>query len=186
MCGDGKRFNLQCDDGNNVNGDGCSNDCKVETGYTCTGGSPNSPDSCTKVLPTAISFTATGQSHIYGKIVLNIKLNYLPQALIQSANDCANKCNNVLNVVVISGDKSAYSIVASYIATTSYSFSIEFNFGKEPIGLFTTQISINPALVQKYFSGIDTSSSLSVNINPAYLSLYGADGNSNLGDTLSA
>jgi cysteine-rich repeat protein len=29
MCGDGKRFILQCDDGNNEDGDGCSRDCKI-------------------------------------------------------------------------------------------------------------------------------------------------------------
>lgn len=29
FCGDGKKFVLECDDGNNVDGDGCSLDCKV-------------------------------------------------------------------------------------------------------------------------------------------------------------
>jgi cysteine-rich repeat protein len=29
VCGDGRRFTLQCDDGNNQNGDGCSSDCKI-------------------------------------------------------------------------------------------------------------------------------------------------------------
>lgn len=29
VCGDGRRFTLACDDGNNVNGDGCSKDCKI-------------------------------------------------------------------------------------------------------------------------------------------------------------
>ena len=28
-CGDGLRFTLACDDGNNFNGDGCSADCKI-------------------------------------------------------------------------------------------------------------------------------------------------------------
>ena len=28
-CGDGRRFTLPCDDGNNNNGDGCSSDCRV-------------------------------------------------------------------------------------------------------------------------------------------------------------
>ncbi len=42
---------------------------------------------------------------------------------------------------------------------------------KEPIGLFTVQIGINPNLVSKYFSGIDVSNRLTVNVNPAFLSL---------------
>lgn len=29
ICGDGKRFSLACDDGNNIDGDGCSKDCKL-------------------------------------------------------------------------------------------------------------------------------------------------------------
>lgn len=51
ICGDGKRFSLSCDDGNNINGDGCSSDCQIETGFTCNGGSPNSKDSCSKYKP---------------------------------------------------------------------------------------------------------------------------------------
>lgn len=36
-CGDGQRFaGEECDDGNTFSGDGCSSDCHVETGYTCT------------------------------------------------------------------------------------------------------------------------------------------------------
>eukprot|EP00347_Sterkiella_histriomuscorum_P008669 403344213 len=45
-CGDGKRFtfedyapnSLQCDDGNAVDGDGCSKSCRVEIDYRCQGG----------------------------------------------------------------------------------------------------------------------------------------------------
>ncbi|EAS02540.2 myxococcus cysteine-rich repeat protein (macronuclear) [Tetrahymena thermophila SB210] len=36
LCGDGKVDpSEQCDDGNNINGDGCSLDCKQETGFNC-------------------------------------------------------------------------------------------------------------------------------------------------------
>lgn len=38
VCGDGIVQNPeQCDDGNMNNGDGCSNTCQTESGYTCTG-----------------------------------------------------------------------------------------------------------------------------------------------------
>ena len=124
VCGDNKRYTLECDDGNNVNGDGCSSDCKVEVGFNCYGGSPNSKDSCSKSIPQALSFTSTGQSHLYGKIVLNVKANYLPLALIQSATDCKNQCNNILAVDIVSGFQGATSIKARYIPSTSFSFSI--------------------------------------------------------------
>ena len=45
--GDGKRFNSNStywDDGNTYNGDGCSSTCKVESGYSCTGGSSSVKD----------------------------------------------------------------------------------------------------------------------------------------------
>jgi cysteine-rich repeat protein len=37
---------FKCDDGNLVSGDGCSSSCEVEPGWTCSGGTPNSPDTC--------------------------------------------------------------------------------------------------------------------------------------------
>src|SRR5690606_22048128 len=34
-CGDGLVINEECDDGNTISGDGCSADCKIESGFTC-------------------------------------------------------------------------------------------------------------------------------------------------------
>lgn len=39
---------MQCDDGNVINGDGCSSTCTIETGYSCVGGGWNSLDVCTE------------------------------------------------------------------------------------------------------------------------------------------
>ena len=48
--GDGFRASIEAwDDANISNGDGCSSDCSsIETGYSCSGGSPTSKDICTK------------------------------------------------------------------------------------------------------------------------------------------
>ena len=35
--------------------------------------------------------------------------------------------------------------------------------------MFTLQIGINPNLVQRYFSGIDVTNRIQVNVNPAFL-----------------
>jgi cysteine-rich repeat protein len=35
----------ECDDGNVVNGDGCSNTCTIESGYTCSSDSSRKPAS---------------------------------------------------------------------------------------------------------------------------------------------
>lgn len=46
ICGDGRKFVLPCDDGNLINGDGCSSACQIETGYDCRGGSETTADEC--------------------------------------------------------------------------------------------------------------------------------------------
>jgi hypothetical protein len=47
VCGDGAKHQTaeQCDDGNQIPGDGCSGECVVETGWTCEG-SPSECRSC--------------------------------------------------------------------------------------------------------------------------------------------
>ncbi len=35
-CGDGLTENHQCDDGNQIDGDGCSSICNLESGFKCT------------------------------------------------------------------------------------------------------------------------------------------------------
>lgn len=98
-------------------------------------------------------------------------MNYLPLTLIQSASDCASNCRNVLSAKIISGDSSAVSIVGSYIPTTSYSFSVVIDFQREPIGIFSIKIGINPLLAAKYFTGLDISNSITLDVNPALLNL---------------
>lgn len=101
---------------------------------------------------------------------MNVRLNHLPRALLSSANDCRDNCKTVLTSEIVSGFRGAHSISARYIPTTSFIFSIEIDFGKEPIGQFTVEIGINQDLRTQYFSGIDASSKLSVEVNPAFLS----------------
>lgn len=43
-----------CDDGNLVNGDGCSSDCRIEKNFRCEGGSDTTKDICySKIKPVA-------------------------------------------------------------------------------------------------------------------------------------
>jgi hypothetical protein len=83
-----------------------------------------------------------------------------------------NNCDSVLDVKITKGFSSVVSIKSSYIPTSSFSFSVELDFGREPIGMFTAQIGLQKGLALKYFSGIDTSTTLSVDVNPAFLSKY--------------
>lgn len=52
ICGDGKRMGLlECDDGNLIDGDGCSSKCKIEPNFTCIGGNSAKSDTCTFFIP---------------------------------------------------------------------------------------------------------------------------------------
>jgi cysteine-rich repeat protein len=58
-CGNGaKQTGEDCDDGNTTAGDGCSDTCKVETGYVCTG----TPSVCTTPCGNGTVETANGES----------------------------------------------------------------------------------------------------------------------------
>ena len=56
VCGDGLLFNTetsghQCDDGNNVNGDGCDSNCQKEPGWDCQRNNSYTPDVCHDTTP---------------------------------------------------------------------------------------------------------------------------------------
>jgi proprotein convertase subtilisin/kexin type 5 len=78
ICGDGKRFVLGCDDGNLINGDGCSSYCTIESGYNCLGGSPTSKDTCMTITPSKTIITARGKVHEIGKVTAGYRINYIP------------------------------------------------------------------------------------------------------------
>jgi cysteine-rich repeat protein len=49
VCGDGVQVNKEeCDDGNSAQDDGCDEHCKIESGFSCTGGSESSASTCDK------------------------------------------------------------------------------------------------------------------------------------------
>ena len=177
ICGDGIRFVKQCDDGNNDDMDGCAPDCTIEPGWICYGGSPSQPDSCTSQTPAAIQIVATGQTHLYGQIILNVQLNYLPLSLLESSVcNTYNQCKKVLDIEIVDGFNKYTSIVSKFIPGSSFTFSIVFEFGIEPIGIFDAKIGIKSEFAS-FFGGVDISPSITVTVNPALLARYegGAD-----------
>lgn len=69
-----------------------------------------------------MTFETVGQIRMSSSIVINVKLNYFPASLLE-ANDCANKCNQILEGKIIEGDN-AVSIVSEYVLGTSYIFTV--------------------------------------------------------------
>lgn len=70
-----------------------------------------------------MTLTQTGQIRYSTKIVVNVNIDYLPKNLLQST-DCNDRCSNVLDGHILSGDSEVVSIRASYLAGTGFTFSI--------------------------------------------------------------
>lgn len=70
ICGDGLLFNLECDDGNTINGDGCSSVCRVETDYTCVGGTSTTPSTCSFSGTLLVSITLFKKDPSQNKVYL--------------------------------------------------------------------------------------------------------------------
>ena len=49
VCGDGVQYTLQCDDGNTLDGDGCSSQCTIEKGWNCS--APTGASTCELISP---------------------------------------------------------------------------------------------------------------------------------------
>jgi|LauGreDrversion4_2_1035121.scaffolds.fasta_scaffold35030_4 cysteine-rich repeat protein len=65
ICGDGLNFGLnECDDGNMVDGDGCSSDCAIERNWDCSGGSPLTKDTCTFYQLDIVGLTVTENNNL--------------------------------------------------------------------------------------------------------------------------
>ena len=124
--------------------------------------------------PAEVTIIQTGQIRYSSKIIINVKVDYLPRELLQS-DDCNDRCSNVLDGEIVSGDSKAISVRSSYLAGTSYTFSIEIEFGHMYIGLFSFEVKVNPTVAQKYFTNVGTSKALLIEVNPAYLSLVTVD-----------
>ncbi|KRX04787.1 WW domain [Pseudocohnilembus persalinus] len=77
ICGDGVTVSdtYECDDGNNLNGDGCSSDCQVEEGYwICEGGDMYTPSTCYDYRD--IGFFIEYESEYYYNYDENHSLNF--------------------------------------------------------------------------------------------------------------
>ena len=89
ICGDGARYNhimasslsyyLECDDGNLIDGDGCSSDCKLEPNYRCTGGSFDSPDKCEFMNILEGMITTVNEAELIFMIEFNDQITYVKE-----------------------------------------------------------------------------------------------------------
>ena len=82
-CGDGRNLGGVgvCDDGNTVDGDGCSSLCQVEDGFHCSGGTYDTPDVCVDIVaPSAFLSTITTENTIYIEFTEDVQIQ--PESMI--------------------------------------------------------------------------------------------------------
>ena len=78
ICGDGLNLmTFECDDGNLLDGDGCSSDCKVESGYKCYI-QEDKPDICRDIVPPYATL------EVYRGNILTISFNEKVISLVPS------------------------------------------------------------------------------------------------------
>ncbi|EAR85854.2 transmembrane protein, putative (macronuclear) [Tetrahymena thermophila SB210] len=108
-CGDGLLFYLPCDDGNNLDGDGCNSTCQIEDYFSCVYSSKEIKSICTLNFSYQIQFNDQNQV----KIIQNTQLTNYQEAY----------------QVQIAGLKSSlYTYNISPNSTNSKELIISFNF----------------------------------------------------------
>lgn len=144
ICGDGLNImnSTECDDGNNENGDGCSNTCKFESGWKCDGGNEKTADTCVSITgPTPIiNIDPKNPSRVeikFSKKISNqISLKEVYQQIVVSLEGISTK-------------DATYSITYDEGGQAYY---IDFNFKKSVVGAYININFADPSKISDGFS----------------------------------
>ena len=105
----------ECDDGNFVDGDGCSSDCKIENGWTCTGGNTNIKDCCTDVSPPVATIIRSKNNSV-------ISIRFSESVKFMSAN-ARNLTEKFLNCIGLTVNKNGKNEYFPWVLTETPSFT---------------------------------------------------------------
>ena len=119
ICGDGILFNLECDDGNRVGGDGCSADCKVETNYTCENGTSTSPSLCSYNQPLDLAILTSYKDPSSNTIVFALSVGPILKVL-----DTFN-FSNIVSTSIPNSQISFVYVKGSLVISVSYTETIQ-------------------------------------------------------------
>ena len=150
-CGDGRRFEYECDDGNLRDGDGCDSQCFIEEGWTCNGGNAQSRSLCMQSTPNRSFMSLTRPIRLVSSVAQGVTLSYIPSKL---ADNFCQQCDDLLLVTLVQFTiKPAVDI--QFLPTTKFKFLITFKFnGIFAIPDFIYSVKINPKY-SSYFSRED-------------------------------
>ena len=101
ICGDGLLYELPCDDGNIIDGDGCSSACQIEANYGCTNGSSVSPNVCSYNGPFSVQLKTGDKDPRSNSMTL--LYHFEPIDIIQSLNGGSTDITSLINFPSTSG-----------------------------------------------------------------------------------
>ena len=106
---------LQCDDGNLVNGDGCSSKCTIEAGWNCSNAGKGSR--CQLISAPTITLESVSKSVGFNKVVIRLSIS-IP--IIITTSD--------LQLIISNFSKALYSYSIKQIAANLSSLEIYLNY----------------------------------------------------------
>jgi len=110
ICGDGKVFVLPCDDGNTLDGDGCSRICQLEGNFSCRGGNSLGNTECSYNQPLKLAVQ---------KIIKDLTKNAVNFTI--GLSPALRMLRDVNFTNLIKSNLPLKRIVATYIDAVSYS-----------------------------------------------------------------
>jgi hypothetical protein len=137
---------LECDDGNNIDGDGCSAVCKIEPNYECRGGTNQTRTVCSYAAPLQFSLQTTVKDPKSNK--LTFTLDVFPPL------DSLSGLSNLRNL--ISTDMPNSGITVSYrngtlVLEMNYTETVQgktFSVSLSPPGNTSSLFALPPSQVQ--------------------------------------
>jgi hypothetical protein len=140
---------LQCDDGNLIDGDGCSSNCTIEPFYTCNGGSSTSASVCFYIG----NIDITTISYIKNPSKNQIQLKFL-------ISPCSNISNSLINQMFVP-DFPYQSMQLNYDSTTCQ-LSCDINYNTSLNSYNDLQVEFRLPLTANFSS----TNNIKVNLNP--------------------
>lgn len=120
---------MECDDGNTINGDGCSPTCTIETGWQCSSSGPTSKSDCTPANPLKITLESSRKVPGSNQIIVIISTSVAVR--LNTANTNVVLSNNALESYTITMlTLTSYQINVYYkasIQSTSLSIYVNIN-----------------------------------------------------------
>jgi cysteine-rich repeat protein len=129
-------FNASCDDGNLVNGDGCSNQCQVEGNYQCFNGTSTTASNCLYTSPLSLTITnilkTLDSNQMEVDLTVNNGLAPLDKTAIASFVIITIGGNLMTNLSVTFDSKTAkLTILVPYLSNIEGQ-PVVINFGYDP------------------------------------------------------